>query len=185
MRRNLTFAAALLLGATPLVSGAAFAGTIAFNATRTNNRTMPSMTAFCPGLTLAFLPGAPTFNQGTSNLGDFAATIYECPVGPPPAANVNSPWSFAFDNGTLFGTKSGNPTGPVDGGIGFVSTFTVLGGTGYFGGATGSFSGVGTLVFARTPAAIETLTGVLQVPEPALAALFGVAFAGVALARRG
>ena len=181
------------LAGTILLSSAApaAAALIPFNATRTNSGpVVPIAGGPCaPGLTLPFLPGAPTFNQGTSNLGDFAATINECPVGPPPAPNANSPWLFEFDNGTLFGTKFGNPTGPIAGGFGFVSTFTILGGTGFFAGATGGFTGVGDVVFARSPLAIETLTGSvdIDVPEPAAITLFGLgtlAFAGAMQVRR-
>lgn len=181
---------ALLAGSLLLLSSApAAAVAIPFNATRTNaGPVVPVADGPCaPGLTLPFLPGAPTFNQGTSNLGDFAATINECPIGAPPAPNANSPWLFEFDNGTLFGTKFGNPTGPIAGGFGFVSTFTVLGGTGFFAGATGGFTGVGDVVFTRSPLAIETLTGSLDVdvPEPAAIALFGLGTLALAGAMQG
>ena len=182
MFSKFTCAAGLAIGLLSSVS--AFAAALPFNATRTNNPTAPTLGGVCaPGLTLAFLPGAPTLNQGTSNLGDFAATIYECPIAAPPAPNANSPWLFEFDRGTLFGTKFGNPTGPIPGGVAFVSTFTILGGTGYFLGATGGFTGTGTLIFARNPAAIETLTGSIEVPEPALAGLFGLSALVLALGR--
>lgn len=171
----------ILLTAALLASQSAGAAVINFTATRTNNPTAPTVTPNCPGLTLAFLPGAPTFNQGTSNLGDFAATIFECPIAAPPAPNVNSPWSFAFANGTLFGTKSGNPTGPVPGGVSFVSNFVILGGTGFFEGATGGFTGRGEVIFTRTPAAIEMLVGTITTPAPSGMALFGLGLGAFAL----
>lgn len=180
---------AALTGSFLLLSIApAAAAVIPFNATRTNAGPVVPVTggACAPGLTLPFVPGAPTFNQGTSNLGDFAATINECPLGAPPAPNANSPWLFEFDNGTLFGTKFGNPTGPIEGGFGFMSTFAILGGTGFFAGATGGFTGVGNVVFGRNPLAIETLTGSvdIDVPEPAAITLFGLSTLALAGARR-
>lgn len=159
-----------------LVGAASAAVPLTFTAVRTN---LPGVVAnpngVCPnGPTLEFIPGAPVFNQGTSNLGNFTATIFECPTGPSPSPNVGSSWWFEFVDGTLFGTKSGRVTGGSASGFQFVSDFVVTGGTGFFEGATGGFAGVGGVVFGRTPLAIENLSGTINVDEPSTLASIAV-----------
>lgn len=180
MRLTTLIAAALLASTVTTAAAAPFFGT-----RRNNDLVPPDPAGRCAPLpTVSIGPGFSGYFDGTSNFGAFSIRQSHCAT---PGGPVDGLWRFVFDNGSLFGTHFGTsaPTG-TPGVARIDSLFTITGGTGYFGGATGMFDQV---VFRddRGPLRVVegTFEGVLVVPEPALAALFGLAFAGLAVARRG
>jgi len=188
--RTVQFAtiAAALIAAVP-----AGAATIAFSGTFTNTNPPASPTGRCApaASTVSIAPGLGT-NAGTSNFGSFTATNSHCIVLPLPAPYTNGLFSFAFDAGDLLnGTYSGALSATATPGtFANLQSFVVTGGTGRFAGASGSFTGNGTVVFgAGPPSAFVTLSGLVNapaVPEPASWALLltGFGIVGAALRSR-
>jgi len=175
--------AMLALTAAPLAATTANAAP--FFGTRRNNNITPNDPAgrCAPLPTVNIGPGFSDYYEGTSNLGDFSLRQSHCagPTGP-----LDGRWEFIFGSGSLIGTHFGTaaPTGTPGVSV-ITSLFTITGGTDYFRHATGMFNSVLTRDLRGPNPVIEgTFEGTLVVPEPALAALFGLSFAGLALIRR-
>jgi hypothetical protein len=130
---------------------------------------------------------SPSATVGHSSLGDFTYSHDICLSGP----NGPSGGSFTIDFGTdsFFGTLDGGATPTATLGIADVSwTYTILGGTGRFLDASGSFAGVGTNDARTRPSQLdETLTGNIDapaVPEPGTWGLMVLGFAAMGLSIR-
>ena len=179
-----------LLGFVPVLP--ANAATIAFSGSQHNFTAPPMPTAKCglPQVEVSF--GAAEMSYGTSNLGSFVANESHCIVLPPPAAYSDGEFSFDFAAGdSLLGTYFGNLTeSGTPGLLSNMQEFTVTGGTGRFFGASGSFTGLGTLDLrpdANLYAEIN-FSGLLDapgVPEPATWTLLILGFGLIGRALRG
>lgn len=118
------------------------------------------------------------FGIGTSNLGAFTTEESNC-LNPPAGQLFNGLWRFTFsDASTLFGTDTGTVGLPPVGGVAPVSLlFTVTGGTGRFGSATGDLSVGGQIQFNRggtTTSSVSITGSIATVPEPSTVALVGL-----------
>lgn len=150
------------------------AATIGFTGTRqnTNPVTIPGTGRCAPTYfsTSVITPGDFS-STGTSNLGDFSATLSHCNLGPAPAAIVDGKATLDFAAGdSLFATYIGGiaPTATPDT---FTSTqhWRVTGGTGRFRNATGYLTHSGSVVVgmlngARVGIYEGTIEGVLNLP---------------------
>jgi hypothetical protein len=180
--------AALLATATP-----AMALTAAFSGTLTNTNPPAAPGGRCaPALTVSIGPGSGVA-AGTSNLGTFVPTNSHCIIPPLPTIYTDGRFSFDFAGGdVLTGTYTGTLSATATPGtFANLQSFAATGGTGRFANTTGSFTGVGNVVFApgTMPAAFTTLSGSLEigsVPEPASWAMMvgGFALVGGTLRRR-
>ncbi len=131
---------------------------------------------------------------GTSNFGDFVATASHCINPPLPAPYADGLFSFDFGAGnTLVGSYFGMlaaTASPAQ----FANTqnYTVTGGTGRVLGASGSFTGLGTVTFAQggAPSSFQTLAGNITapgVPEPGawMLLIAGFGMTGAVMRRAG
>lgn len=176
-RQSITMLLSVAALAVPMESIAApFVGTVAFSGS-------PGLDGgrCAPNPTRTVVPGAPNNATGTSSFGDFGLTLSECLGAAPPVPNL---FTLDFADGTVFGTYTFAVTGMVVGGITFLDTYTIDGGTARFANAFGTFIGTGTTIFGAPPRITQALAGTLDVPEPTVALLFGMAAGGIVLRRR-
>lgn len=178
--KHLILVTALLAGAALPLSSAS-AATVMFSGSQSNTNAPGAMGGRCTALTVSIANVGPFTSTGSSNFGDFAATQSHCLDGPPPIAVGAAPtpyyaglFTYAFSDGdTLFGTYDGLLTNlGAQGQVGNHQTFTITGGGGRFLGATGAFTGDGTITFApgRPPLSNITFDGLIDapgIPEPA------------------
>ena len=127
---------------------------------------------------------------GTSNLGSFLPSGSHC-IDLATGAYGDGLFSFDFGLGdALDGTYSGALTPTADPRqFANLQNFLVTGGSGRFAGATGAFTGIGTVTFAMgaLPSAFETISGTIDIPsipEPSAWASMMLGFAAIGLARR-
>ena len=170
------------------IGTAAPAAVLNFTGSVTGVSTLIGLDSTCSPLQFRALI-KPESTVGYSSLGNFTYSTNTCLA--PAGSNAPSFGTFIMD----FGTDSFN--GTFDGGSNPSSTpgiadtawlFTILGGTGRFEGATGTFQGAG-LADARTRpthVAISFIGDINApaVPEPASWALMILGFFGIGLATR-
>ena len=170
---------AIALAATALATPA-FAATFDISGTIIRSNAPASPVGRCaalapPALTIINNNEGANIARGTSNVGDFDLDASECRR--PPGPSFDGIFALLFDDGgSLFGTRSSVATPISPGLFSFVGTFLIDGGTGRFGGATGTLTEIATVDF-RDPLIVRTngtFAGVFQVPEPAAMALFGL-----------
>jgi hypothetical protein len=172
-------------------AGPAGAATVVFSGTEHNTNPPAQPGGRCaPGLTVGIGPANAT---GASNLGGFIPTQSHCLNGPPPVSYYGGLFDFAFAAGdSLFGVYTGVLTASGTAGLfNNLQDFVATGGTGRFLGASGAFSGTGTVQFLPGGLAEGRLAfaGALDapaVPEPAtwLTMILGFGAAGLVLRRR-
>lgn len=171
---------------------AASAADLAFSGTLVRGNQPASPVGRCaaldpPALTINNNNIAPNYARGTSSFGDFELLATEC-IRFPPGIGFDGRFELFFDNGSIFGTRTSalTPIGP--GLFGILGTFTITGGTGRYGEASGTLIETGTL--DRTNPAFATTEGVLEgfvtVGEPGAMLLFAGGFGvlGLGLGRR-
>lgn len=177
-----TMIAGLLLG----ISLPAHAGTVSFTGSVTGSSTFVGPDASCAPLLFRAVIN-PASTTGTSSLGDFTYSTSTCLS----AGGITSAGSFIIDFGedTFNGSFAGGSTPTGTPGISNTSwLFTILGGTGLYEGATGTFTGIG-VTDARTPPSLVTIdfngsVSAPAVPEPATWGLMLLGFGGVGFALR-
>lgn len=175
MRYGILFTAAL--GAALLAPAGAQAGTISFSGGATGRGFAGPDDSCAPLPFHGVLP--PSTSSGHSNLGAFTYGHEICLSGlsGPSGGTFTVDFGYASFTGNMVGGSMPSDTP----GVGNVSwTYTILGGTGKFLGATGSFTGIGTSD-ARTRPSFITLTfdGNVSgpgVPEPSSWALLALGF---------
>lgn len=126
---------------------------------------------------------SPENTTGTSTLGDFTYSHVACTSGAA-GGPVFGSFAITFERGGLEGTFAGTATPtsqPPVSTLDFV--YTILGGTGRYLGATGSFTGIGTADPRVRPSRIELdFDGFVMapaVPEPATWALLILGFGAI------
>ena len=172
-------------------AGPASAATVMFTGAGYNTNPPAQPGGRCaPALTVSI--GPPTA-VGSSNFGGFVPTQSHCLNGPPPVSYYDGLFDFAFAAGdSLFGVYTGVLSASGTAGLfNNLQEFVATGGTGRFLGASGDFTGTGTVQFLPGGLAEGRLTfeGVLDapgVPEPApwLTMILGLGAAGLAFRRR-
>lgn len=158
----------------------AISGTIS----RSNPGALPGERC-APALTVINNNLGSNYALGTSNLGAFTVDASACIRFPVPTRTFDGVWTWTFARGTLFGTTFSDVTPTATPGIlAIEGVYTITGGTGYFGGATGTITERGTLDRSALPIAVAVgdFTGLVDVPEPAAAGVLGLG--GLALLRR-
>ena len=134
----------------------------------------------------------PATSTGNSSLGAFTYGHQVCTSGPP-GGPIDGNFQIAFANdgffGTLTGTTAQNAMTPTF--FDFFIDYTILGGTGRFAGATGTFAtGAGSgadVRFRPSQITLNLVNGVIDapaVPEPATWALLIAGFGAVGGAMR-
>ncbi len=168
----------------------ASAALVNFSGTMLNTNAPPTMQGRCdPGRLLIEISPLLGTAAGTSTVGDFSFTQSQC-ASVPPMTTTDGLFELLFEDGsTLLGTLEGTVSAPdMMGARAVMNNFVITGGSGRFLGASGAFTGMGTLSFAAGLARVEqTFTGVIDAPEiplPAAAMLFPAGIAAFALARR-
>ncbi len=183
------FFVASVLAAT--LAAEASAALVTFSGTMLNTNPAPTMQGRCdPGRVLVMISPSLGIAAGTSTLGDFSFTQSQC-VTQPPMITTDGLFDFLFEDGsTLSGTNDGTVMETAVMGVRTIfNNFFITGGTGRFLGASGTFTGTGTLTFAAglPPRAEQTFTGVIDAPEiplPAAALLFPAGIAALTFARK-
>jgi hypothetical protein len=188
----------LLAGASALPLTQAYASTVLFSGSQSNTNAPGAPGGRCAGATVNIGNAAPFFSTGSSNVGSFSTAQSHCLNSGPPvavgAADVpyyDGLFTYTFADGdTLFGDyvgtlSNGGSMGLVDN----LQTFTITGGSGAFAGATGGFTGEGTIAFipGQAPLSQITFSGAFDapgIPEPAAWALLILGFGGVGAALR-
>lgn len=179
--KHLALFTALIAGAAALPLSSVSAATVMFSGSQSNTNAPGATGGRCAALTVSIANAGPFTSTGSSNFGDFATTQSHCLDGPPPIAvgAASIPYyaglfTYAFSDGdSLFGTYDGLLTNlGARGLVGNHQTFTITGGGGRFLGATGAFTGDGTITFAqgRPPLSDITFNGLIDapgIPEPA------------------
>ena len=180
---------AVVLGFT---ASPALAVPVPFTGVQSNDTPPPGPSPDCAsGEVLVNITPENSTSAGTSNFGDFGASMRHC-IALPRGTFSGGEFLYEFELGdTLLGTYSGalTPTGtPLL--LANAVDFIVTGGTGRFFGASGTFTGTGTLDLSlpRSVSRLE-LSGTLdlqQVPEPAGLGLLagGAAMLVMSLRRR-
>lgn len=134
----------------------------------------------------------PATTSGTSNLGSFTYAHQVCTSGPP-GGPIDGNFQIAFENDGFFGTLTGSSAqnGAVPTFFDFDIDFTILGGTGRFLGATGTFAtGAGSgadITFRPSRVTFNFVNGVIDapaVPEPGTWALMILGFGALGGAMR-
>ncbi|WP_372781140.1 PEPxxWA-CTERM sorting domain-containing protein [Phenylobacterium sp.] len=197
MIRHLSNLAGLLAGAAAVGFAApSLAAVVLFSGTQSNVNFPASPAGRCASsgaFTVTIQPGSVS-SSGTSNLGAFDAIESHCIVPPLPAPYTLGQFDYEFGGGdSLIGTYDGALTATATPGLfNNVQNFVVTGGTGRFAGASGAFTGNGTVQFGPTTASsvitFDTHLNLPGVPEPGTWALmvggFGMLGAGLRSARR-
>jgi hypothetical protein len=130
---------------------------------------------------------SPSTTIGTSTLGDFTYSHDMCfnPLGGPFEGTFVINFGADSFNGTFIGTDSPDVVAGV---FDLNWTYTILGGTGRFLGASGTFIGLGTNDGRTRPTPVTlAFNGIINapaVPEPGTWAMMLLGFAGVGLALR-
>ena len=130
---------------------------------------------------------APETTVGLSSLGDFTYSTSTC-LGPPGSQSIGT-FTMDFGADALNGTFDGGSTLTATPGISDVFwTFTILGGTGRFLDASGTFQGTGIADATTRPTHVAfSFIGNIDapaVPEPASWTLMMLGFSGIGLAMR-
>ena len=179
-----TIIAGTLLG----ISLPAHADVLSFTGSVTGSSTFVGPDASCAPLQFRSVI-SPASTTGTSSLGDFTYSTSTCLS----AGGILSAGTFIIDFGedAFNGTFEGGATPTGTPGISDTEwLFTILGGTGRFEGASGTFEGIGVTDATIRPAlvSIDFVGNVVApaIPEPATWALMLLGFggAGIALRRR-
>ena len=129
----------------------------------------------------------PATTVGTSSLGSFTYSHDMCfnPLGGPFQGTFAIDFGADSFNGTFVGTDSPDAIAGV---FDLDWTYTILGGTGRFLGASGTFTGIGTNDGRTRPTPVSLrFNGMIDapaVPEPATWALMLMGFAGMGIALR-
>jgi hypothetical protein len=181
-------ALAALLACSP-----AIAGTVSFAGSFQNVNPPASLGGRCAPARTVNIGGGFGPASGTSSLGAFIASTSHCIVPPLPTGYTDGIFSFDFGAGDLLtGTYDGVLSATANPGVfANVQNFLVTGGAGRLLGASGAFTGTGTVTFApgQLPFSDESLVGQIAAPgisEPASWAMLILGFvgAGAAIRRR-
>lgn len=177
-----TMIAGILLG----ISLPANAGVVSFTGSVTGSSTFVGPDATCAPLQFRSVIN-PASTTGTSSLGDFTYSTSTCLS----AGGVTSAGTFVIDFGedAFNGTFEGGSTPTGTPGISDTEwLFTILGGTGRFEGASGTFEGIGITDATVRPAlvSIDFVGNVAgpAVPEPGTWGMMLLGFGGAGLALR-
>lgn len=175
MLKHIAALAAILVSAAPVS-----AAVIGLNGQTINEGpgAAPGGRCALPSLTFTMGPEVGPVT-GTSNLGDFTPRQSHCIVPGPGASFTEGLFDFDFGagdilSGTYVGTTFATDTMGL---IGFDQLFTTTHGSGRFAGATGSFTGEGTIQIrpGQNALGIANLSGSINVvPEPAAIGLLGI-----------
>jgi hypothetical protein len=131
---------------------------------------------------------SPDTTAGTSSLGDFTYSHDMCfnPLGGPFEGTFVIDFGIDSFNGTFFGTDSPDA---IPGVFDLDWTYTILGGTGRFLDASGTFTGIGTNDGRTRPTPVSlAFNGIINapaVPEPATWAMMLLGFGAIGFAQRG
>ena len=154
------------------------ASIVVFTGSMSGTSTSAPTPSCAPLLSLSTLTGT-----GTSSLGAFSYTHHVCLSGVGPLNGVDFLLDFGSGN-TVLGNMAGVATAS---GTPLVSNITldynILGGSGLYSGASGSFRGLGTVDQRNGPPALVSFN-FAPVPEPATWAMMLLGFAGIGLTVR-
>lgn len=182
-------AAAASLGV--LAPGAAQAALLTFSGTATASAATAPDPTCAPYAFRGII--APQNSTGNSNLGAFTYAHNACTEGPKtPVSLQNGAFTIDFGYGAISGNFIGEtrPRSGVPGLFDQLFTYTILGGTGQFMGATGTFGNIGTVDIRNAPPSVLnfSFSGLINapvaVPEPGTWAMLILAFFGMGAAQR-
>jgi hypothetical protein len=148
----------------------------------TGSMTAPAVVAPNSGCAPIPLQGLITAGSGSSPFGDFTYSHTVCTTGATGPVGGTYMIDFGIDqfNGALLGTSAATATPGL---FNLQFDYTILGGTGRFAGATGSFLGVGTADVRNAPPSIVSLN-FSAVPEPSTWMMLLLGFGATGLAFR-